>query len=84
MQNLKLRLTPGLRTRRNDKVFAKAFNIAMGGLIGGGIAYYWKETHLVDGYRQQLDELEEELGRLNRIRRVKEKLLEEEKIKRKL
>lgn len=81
MQNLKLRLTPGLRSNRNDRVFAKAFNIAIGGLIGGGIAYYWKETHLVDGYRRQLEELEEELHQLNEIRKAKEKLWEQERRK---
>lgn len=73
----RLKLTSKLATTKKDYVFTKAFAMGIGGLIGGGISLYWKETYMVDVYNKELEDLEDELEKLKQIRQEKERLLRE-------
>ena len=68
-----------LRTSKKDAIFTKAFAISIGSLLGGGIALYWRETYMVDVYKKQLEELEDELGKLKQIKKEKQQQLQKSK-----
>ena len=64
---------------KKDAPFTKALSITIGSLVGGGIAYYWRETYSVKAYKKELEELEDELERLKKLKKEKMQQLQERK-----
>ena len=62
-------------------VFGRATAITIGILIGGGIGFYWRETHLLKVNIEKRIKLEEQLKELTKSRTEKEKLMLNQKYK---
>lgn len=57
-------------------VLLKATVIVVGALIGGGIGFYWRETHWLDENKKKKNELEMKLEGLVQSRKQKEDSLQ--------
>lgn len=66
-----------LSRSKRDAPFIKALAITIGGLIGGGMAFYWREKYAVKGLKEELEGLEKELEKLQSVRKEKEQQLKE-------